>query len=239
MGKEPVKLIHVLFVCLLIASIFVPSEISFMGLFGLIVFYLAAGFFVPEMFDDLSRVLGIYICLILLVEGAHALTAMGYGIPIKGVDVGLLGISDGQGEMMYGWVELDISKEAIDASPALQTQMSWVAVAGSLVLVVFGAMYFIMPSLSNFPAVIASIMFFRHQAPFLVSDQSYYISQGWMSPAFAYFWLVVGLVALILAGLYATKKVNYHPINWVACAHGEKHGCEPKLAHRHGTGRAG
>ena len=207
MKKEQAKLVNVLFVGLLIVSIFLPSGISFMCLFGLIVLYLASGFFVPEMFDDLSRVLGIYICLILLVEGAHALTALGYGIPIKGVDVSLLGISDGQGEAMYGWVELDIEKEAVDASLVLQSQMSWIAAAGSIILVIFGGLYFVLPSIGNLAPLIASIMFFKHQAPFLANDQSYMIGAGWMSPLFAYAIFFIGLVILIFAGMKRKERL--------------------------------
>lgn len=206
--KEQVKLVQILFVGLLIGSIFLPSGVAFMGLFGVVVSYLVLGFFVPECFDDISRILGMYMALILLIEGGHALAALGYGIPIKGMNVNLLGISEGQGEMLSGWVELDIEKEAVDASLKLQTQMSHIAVAGSLVILVFGTLYFVLPSIGNLAAVIASIMFFKHQAPFLASDQSMMIQAGWMSPAFAWFWFIVGLIVLMLAGLYAKKKMK-------------------------------
>jgi len=210
--KEPVKLVNVLFVGLIIISIFLPSEVSFMALISLVVGYLILGFLVPECFDDLSKIIGTWICLILLIEGAHAITAYGYGIPIKGVSVGLLGISDGQGEMMSGWVELNIEKSAVDASPVLQSQMSWVAAAGSIVLVIFGFAYFVLPSAGNLAAILASLCFFKHQAPFLWNDQSYMVGAGWMSPIFAYVIFFLGIFVLLMAGLYATKKMKERAI---------------------------
>ncbi len=206
MKKERVKLVQILFVGLLIGSIFLPSGVAFMGLFAVVASYLVLGFFVPECFDDISRLLGVYMALILLVEGGHAVAAIGYGIPIKGANVNLLGIAEGQGEMMSGWVELNIEKEAVDASLSLQSQMSWIASAGSIVLVIFGGLYFILPSIGNLAAVIASIMFFKHQAPFLANDQSYMIAQGWMSPLFAYAIFFIGLVVLILAGMKRKER---------------------------------
>lgn len=197
---------YVLFVLLLIACIFLPGKWAFVALVGFIGLHLVAGFVHPPAFDTISRILGVYLMLIVLVEAAHAGTAIRYGIPIKGFNVNLIGFDEGTMFGPSGFVELYIDKEAVDASPELQSNLSWVAAAGSIVLVIFGALYFIIRTTTQFPAIIASVMFLRHQAPFLVSDQSMMVEAGWMSPAFAYGILIVGLIVLGIAAANAGKK---------------------------------
>lgn len=213
------RISYILFVLLLISNIFLPAPWPFMALVAFIAVHLAIGFFRPSTFDTIARIMGVYLMLIVLVEAAHAGTAYCYGIPIKGASVSLLGFDEGEGVGPSGWVELDVSEEDVDASPELQSQMSWVAAMGSIVLVVFGSLHFCLrrPSKSSvatpehhiplyFPAVVASILFVFHQIPIVTNDQWYMISQGWMSPLFAWGVFSVGLVVLMIAGIYAMKK---------------------------------
>ena len=106
----------------------------------------------------------------------------------------LLGVADGVGVGPSGWIQLDVEKSEVDASEVLQSKVSWISAAGSLILIVFGVLYFILRSKDEFPAIMATLLFFIHQAPFLWNDQAMCIQNSWMSPAFAYAIFIGGLL---------------------------------------------
>ncbi|MBA7662109.1 hypothetical protein ES703_70132 [subsurface metagenome] len=194
--KQGERFIQVLFIGLLVAAIFLPAKYTFMGFVGLVALYLVIGFVSTARFDEISKVLGIYLALIVLIEGGHAGAALACGVPMKGGNVTLLGVADGVGVGPSGWVELDIEKADVDASPELMSKVSWISAAGSIILVVFGALYFVLRSKDKFPAIVATLLFFLHQAPFLWNDQAMCISNGWMSSTFAYAIFIGGLIVL-------------------------------------------
>jgi len=194
--KQGERFIQVLFIGLIVAAIFLPAKYTFMGFVGLVAMYLVVSFVSTARFDEISNVLGIYLALIVLIEGGHAGAALASGVPMKGGNVTLLGVADGVGVGPSGWVELDIEKADVDASPELMSKVSWISAAGSLILIVFGALYFILRSKDEFPAIMATLFFFLHQAPFLLNDQSMCISNGWMSSTFAYAIFIGGLIVL-------------------------------------------
>lgn len=197
--KQGERFIQVLFIGLLVAAIFLPAKYTFIGFVGLVAIYLVVGFVSTARFDEISRVLGIYLALIVLIEGGHAGAALACRVPMKGGNVTLLGISDGVGVGPSGWVELDVEKADVDASEELQSKVRWISAAGSIVLVVFGALYFVLRSKDEFPAILATLFFFIHQAPFLLNDQSMCIQNSWMSPTFAYAIFIGGLIVLGIA----------------------------------------
>lgn len=195
--KQGVHFIQFLFIVLIVAGIFLPAGYAFTGFVILVGVYLVLGFVSTARFDEISRVLGIYITLIILVEAAHAGAALAYGVPMKGAEVSLIGVEDGVGIGPHGWVELDVEQADVDADPTLKGKLSWIAAAGSIILVIFGFLYFVLRSRDEFPAILATLLFFMHQAPFGVgNDQAYMIAQGWMSPAFAYAIFFGGLIVL-------------------------------------------
>lgn len=197
--KQGKRFIQFLFIVLIVAGIFLPAGYSFAGFVILVGVYLVLGFVSPARFDEISRVLGIYITLIILVEAAHAGAALGYGIPMKGAEVSLIGIADGVGVGPHGWIELDVEAEDVDADPTLKGKLSWIAAAGSIVLVIFGFLYFVLRSRDEFPAIMAVLLFFIHQAPFGTgNDQNYMIAMGWMSASFAYAIFIGGLIVLAI-----------------------------------------
>lgn len=210
---------YVLFMLLLVAGIFLPAPWPFVALVAFIAVHLAVGFFRPPAFDTIARIMGTYVMLVLLIEAGHFATAYYFGIPVKGVSVSLIGFDEGTGTGPSGWVELDIDAETVNESPELQSRMSWCAAMGSIVLVVFGSLYFCLKRAGKspaaapehqrplyFPAVVASILFVFHQIPIVTNDQWYMISQGWMSPLFAWGVFFIGTIVLIFSAVYASRK---------------------------------
>lgn len=211
--KQGIHFIQFLFIVLIAATIFVPAKYTFAGFVTLVTIYLIFGFVSPARFDEISKVLGVYLALIVLIEGGHAGAAVALGVPMKGGSVTLLGVADGVGIGPSGWIQLDVSDEEVNASPELQSKVSWISAAGSIILVAFGALYFVIRSKGEFPAIMATLLFFIHQAPFLWNDQAVAVSNSWMSSTFAYGIFIGGLLVLGLAFNFrrGEKKKPYAP----------------------------
>lgn len=200
------KALSAAFLLVLIASFFLPAEVSFLLMLGMTVACVFVGFFIADSADVVIKFWGSLMIAVLVCEGAHFVVAKSTGVPVSGGNVSMLFWDENTRQMGFGYVELAISEQSVNASQDLQSKISWVSVAGSIGLFAWAMMYFLIPSASNYPAVIAVIAFVKHQLPILSNDQSVAISHGWMSSTFAWLWFAVGILLIGLAVYWAIIK---------------------------------
>lgn len=191
-----------------IAAFFLPQALVFQAIILATVIFALAGFIKPQFWNALIVSWGMIAIIVLIIEGAHYFTAeYRYDLPIKNVSVIMLAWSSSEtGTVGTGVIQIDIPENEVNADPELQNQISWIAVAGSIGVLIFTVAYFLIPTTSNVPALFGAVAFIWHQAPFLTNDQSICISKGWMSSEFAYVWFFIGLLAIVISAVYARHR---------------------------------
>ena len=89
---------------------------------------------------------------------------------------------------------------------SISSQLSWTVAGGSISIAVLAFLFWIVPTPTNFPALIWTVMLFYHSLPALNNDVSLALNNGWMSSFSAWTSFVLLILPVTLGAIYSIRR---------------------------------